>query len=542
MEPDGGAAKAVIKDGPRYSPIWLIPLSTIIVGLWMLFTHVNNLGNEIIISFETANGIEAGKTKVKVLNVDIGLVEQVLLNDDKISVSVIARINKEAASLLKKDSRFWVVRPRFGVGGISGLGTVLSGAFIEMAPGTEEIESKQFTGLENIPVTSTNIPGLHFKLTNNKELSLNVGEALIYQGFQVGQVEAIDFDIETKTVEYGIFVAAPYNELIFDNTRFWTLSAVQFKTDSQGFNIKVGSINTIISGGVTFDTSTHLPMGRKARMNSVYHLYEDRQSAFNQRSEYFAEYTLFFDESIRGLENGASVEYRGIRVGEVLGIPKSIAGGLELSTINQAVPVAIRLDPSRMGLADSPQGLEGFKIKLREQIKSGLTAKIEIGNYLTGMKLVTLDYSPQQNEVSIQQFGGHDVIPSTKDAFGQISTQLSALLTKLESLPLTETLNSATGALAGIEELTGRIGAFAAQQSTKEIPENLNATLQQLQRTIDGFSPDSSIYKELNKSLHELQKTMQSLQPVLRTLDNKPNALIFGGAPKSDPQPTKKEK
>lgn len=81
-----------------------------------------------------AEGIEAGKTAIKSRSVDVGVVESVVLSDDLHQVEIKARLNDGMEKLLKQDSAFWVVKPQIGQEGVSGTGTLLSGAYIELQP------------------------------------------------------------------------------------------------------------------------------------------------------------------------------------------------------------------------------------------------------------------------------------------------------------------------------------------------------------------------------------------------------------------------
>ena len=131
-------AHAEIKPKRGISTIWIVPVVAFALGIYMVIATLQNQGPEITIIFSTAEGLEAGKTKIKLRNVEIGLVESVGLGEDLESVVVTAQLEKETASLLRDDTEFWVVRPRIGKGGVSGLSTMLSGGYIQIAPGTSK--------------------------------------------------------------------------------------------------------------------------------------------------------------------------------------------------------------------------------------------------------------------------------------------------------------------------------------------------------------------------------------------------------------------
>ena len=130
--------EATVSERRRISAVWLVPIVALVLGVWMVIHTLRSQGPEVTIVFYSGEGIEADKTKIKVRAVEVGLVESVGLAEDLESVVVTARLAKVATPLLREDTQFWVVRPRVGPGGISGLGTLLSGAYIQLAPGAGE--------------------------------------------------------------------------------------------------------------------------------------------------------------------------------------------------------------------------------------------------------------------------------------------------------------------------------------------------------------------------------------------------------------------
>lgn len=495
------------------------------------------MGTEIEIQFQTAEGLEAGKTKIKTLNVEIGLVTDVRLNENQKGITATALINSEAADLLTSDAQLWVVKPRLGAGGISGLGTVLSGAFIEFRPGKSKEKGKEFVGLENIPATSGDTPGIHLKLVSKNQNSLNIGQSIEFQGMNVGQVEDLKFDPKTLETHYSIFIKAPFDNLITENTHFWRVNGAEFSTSTEGVKLAISSVESLLSGGITFGLPPTLTAGAKAKTDTEFQLFTSQAEAYEREFENYAEYMILVNSSISGLHAGSPVEYRGIKVGEILPMEARIdafrTGG------SRAVPVKLRLDPARMGFADTPEQLAQFRNSIAQQLNNGLIAKIETGNLITGQKLVSLDFAGGRRPVS--RFMGYNVIPLVNGGFGQLTEQLSGVLAKVEALPLDQTVRNSSTALANIAALTKRLDSLVAQNETQNVTRNLNQTLQQAQATLNGLSPDSPAYQELNATMNELQKTLKDLQPVLRTVKEKPNALIFGTPQQADPQPKKKE-
>jgi paraquat-inducible protein B len=201
--------EALIKPVRTVSKIWLVPIIAFFIGVWMVYYQWSNQGPLITIEFKTATGLEAGKTKIKTRNVDIGVVKNIELSDDLSGVLVTARMDKNAASILNSDNQFWIVSPRVSLSGVSGLGTILSGPYINMAPGSEPEMSEKFIALEAPPVTPAGTPGLHVTLNSESEFAYKKGDPVVYKGIKVGEFEDIFFNFEERVVYYNTFIAAP---------------------------------------------------------------------------------------------------------------------------------------------------------------------------------------------------------------------------------------------------------------------------------------------------------------------------------------------
>lgn len=255
------AATANIKPTKAISAIWIIPVVALLIGAWMVYDHISNQGVLINIEFNTAEGLEINKTQIKIKNVVIGKVTDIQLNDDSEKISVGARINNKQSSLLLENSQFWVVKPRIGNQGVSGLDTLLSGAYIEFSPGKNGQEQNQFIGLESPPVTPVGTPGLHITLDNKGDKSFQVGDPILFRGITTGKIEHTFFNAEERIVYYNVFIESPYDKLITNNTRFWQVNGVEVDLSADGIRIETGTVQTLLSGGISFDIPAGQPVG-----------------------------------------------------------------------------------------------------------------------------------------------------------------------------------------------------------------------------------------------------------------------------------------
>lgn len=527
-----------------FSIVWLIPLIAALIGGWMVYNYITSQGPVVTLHFQTADGLEAGKTTIRTRNVNVGRVESVSLSKDTRTVLVTARVDPQSAHLLRKDSQFWVVRPRVGAAGVSGLETLVSGAYIELRPGSDQVlkagpgRALVFTGLEQPPVTPPGTPGVRLSLYSSAGESLNVGDSVTYQGFTVGKIEKTIFDAERRRLSYELFIQAPYDRLVTTTTRFWNTSGVDITTSTEGVSINTGSLSSVLSGGVAFDIPQGWPHGKRAEDGDRYRLYGSRKLASEQRFRLYTEYLLLFDQSIRGLRPGAPVEFRGIRIGTVTGFSEKYLA--EKGHYQGLIPVLIRIEPGRTGEFDEVRNDQ----ELRRWVREGMRATLKSGNLLTGALYVDFDIYSDAEPAQVVEFMGTSVIPTVSSGLEGIAQRITTLLDTLNSLPLKSMVGNANRALTDFQSVAqaldntiSNVDALVAAKDTQAIPADIRQTLGELRHVADGFSPDSPMYHELSNTIQSLRDVLDKLEPVLETLNERPSALIFDKSDQPDLQP-----
>jgi paraquat-inducible protein B len=512
-----------------FNPIWFVPIVAVAIGAWMVVYTIQSEGPEITIVLSTAEGIEEGKTKIKLRDVDIGMVDSVELGEDRKSVIVIASLEKTATDLLREDTQFWVVRPRIGKGGVSGLGTLLSGGYIQLEPGEGAEGRRDFVGLEDPPVTPAGTPGIKITLTAEKAGSVSAGDPVLFKGYRVGRVETEVFDTDSKLMKYGIFIEAPYDELLTTTHRFWDVSGISVSAGADGVKVDSVALETLLIGGVEVGRPTGIEMGGPVEVGEVFKLYDNFASVNERPYRHSIEYVVRFPQSVRGLLPGAPVEYRGLPLGQVERIMLSeLTRGMAAS--GQPIPVLIRLEPGRFKLPDSPEGVERIKSTIDGAVKHGMRASLSTGNLLTGGLYVSMDYFPDAEPAEQETYAGRTTIPTIPSGLEGIERKLTMFLDKLNHLPLEDTVAEASNMLASIDRLV-------ASEGVQSIPGSLDKTLTELQATLTSMSADSELQARLLPTITELERTLGSLRKVLDTLDEQPNALIFNRKYRDDPRP-----
>ncbi|AXF62540.1 MCE family protein [Leclercia sp. W6] len=541
MEKRSGEAK--VQKVRNWSPVWIFPIVTALIGAWILFYHYSHQGPEVTLITTNAEGIEGGKTTIKSRSVDVGVVESATLTDDLTHVEIKARLNAGMEKLLHGDSVFWVVKPQVGREGISGLGTLLSGAYIELQPGKKGVQPAEYQLLDSPPLAPPDAKGIRVILDSKKAGQLSPGDPVLFRGYRVGSVETSTFDTQKRTISYQLFINAPNDRLVTGNVRFWKDSGIAVDLTSAGMRVEMGSLSTLFGGGVSFDVPEGLDQGQPVAQHTAFKLYDDQRSIQDSLYTDHIDYLMFFKDSVRGLQPGAPVEFRGIRLGTVGKVPFFAPGMRQVLDDDYRIPVLIRIEPERLinQVGDTPdiaQHIDGL-------MKRGLRGSLKTGNLVTGALYVDMDFFPKEPPLKeIREFGGYKIIPTVSGGLAQIQQRLMETLDKINNLPLNPMIQQATNTLSESQATMRRLQAtldnlnkLTASQSMQQLPQDMQKTLRELNRSMQGFQPGSAAYNKMVADMQRLDQVLRELQPVLKTLNTKSNALVFEAKDKKDPEP-----
>ena len=536
-------SRAIAETLPRLSPVWLIPLAALLIGLWLAFDHLSGQGPTITLKMDDAEGIEAGKTAIKTRSVQVGTVESVSLSEDLRHTLVTARMQDGSDRMLNEDTRFWVVKPRIGREGISGLGTVLSGAYIELLPGDSDEKKRRFTVEDQPPVTEAGAEGLYLTLFSEPGNSVTTGDPITFRSLTVGRVVETEFLADEKRIRHRIFVEQPYDVLVTDTTRFWSVSGVGFQLDTQGFRVNLQSLETLLGGGVSFGVPDDtMPAGTPVEDGREYTLYPDQEAARRGLFDQYLEYVLLVEDTVRGLRRGAPVEYRGVRVGTVEQVPWRFTAEQPDSLNRFSIPVLIRIEPQRIA-GDGDVLLDDWRRRMERMFQRGMRASLKSGNLLTGALFVDVQVHQDAPDYRDERFENVPVFPTVSGGLAQIEGQIAQLLETLNGLPLQDiaegldrNLAASEGALQEIAATADRLEKLLGGSDMQRLPGRLNDTLSTLEDTLDGLSAGGD-GRQIGDTLQRLEKVLRDVEPVLRTLRQQPNALIFQHDPPADPVP-----
>lgn len=515
----------------RFSLVWLIPLIALAIGLSLFAKAILETGPTISVSFRTADGLQAGKTTVRYKEVDIGLVRRIELAEDRSHVIVKIELSHAARGFAVDDTKFWVIRPRIGTSGISGINTLFSGAYIGVAGGKSKVEKEEFVGLESPPIITGEEAGKVFVLRSNDLGSLDTGSPIYYRRINVGQVSDYKLANDGKSVEVQAFIKSPYDRYVTTDARFWHSSGVDVSLNASGFQVNTQSLASIVSGGIAFG----FPEGSNAGIassNNVFKLATNQAEALKDSDGTPVQILMYFDQSLRGLAKGAPIDFRGIELGYV----KSINVEFDSNYRQLKMPVIAEIYPSRLSHG---REFDPDKQVLREFIQRGLRAQMKTGNILTGQNYIAIDFYPKAKPAEMKFTNGVAEIPTIPTELSGLQAQVSLIADKLTKFPLNEIGQDVRKTLASMNTAIESTDKLVKQMDGKIAPA-MQATLDDARKTMQStqtiLASDAPIQQDVRRAVQQMTRAAASLQLMADYIEQHPESLIRGKVPSKEKQ------
>lgn len=506
--------------------IWLVPVLALVIAISMLIQTRLSAGPEITIAFRSATGLEAGKTAIKYKDVTVGTVKDIMLSHDNSQVLVHVQLTKSAENLTRTDTRFWIVRPRVGVSGVSGIDTLLSGAYIGVDRGESSDTRTEFIGLETPPAIISDTPGSQFIIEADDLGSLDIGSPVYYRRVPVGRIASYQLRKDGKGVDLRVFIDSPYDRLVTANSRFWNAGGVDLSVGSDGFRLKTQSIAAIVAGGIAFATpDTDTTAGENLPANFT--LAPDRDTAMSPADGPAIPFQLRFERTVRGLSVGAPVEFSSVKIGKVVSI------NLDYNPTGYRFPTVVDIEvyPSRMGNVlnklpqTSPDNVaHETALFTRDLVANGLRAQAVPSSLLTGQLYIAIDFVPDAPKVKFDITARPLQLPTISGGFDKIQEQIAGIVTKFNKMPLDSIGNNLNGTL-------GELSKTLRMVNNQTLPA-ANSLMKQTQRTTENaqdlLAEDSPLMINFIQTLQEATRTLRSVRSLTDQLDRNPESLLQG--------------
>jgi len=564
------ATANVKRKSSRFNPVWVIPIVALLVGGYMVFKNAMKENTVIVVTFKDASGVEAGKTVVKLRDIVIGKVKSVHVAEDLAEITVKMEFPDVAANRFTEKTRFWIVKPRIGLGGVSGLDTLLSGAYIEVDPGEFKTDKPvtEYVGLEQPEIYQLGNPGTHYRLKAYSLGSLGRESPIKYRDIEVGQVTRYELAKDNSSVNIDIFIREPFDKLVKTDTRFWNISGLKVDLGAEGIKLDLDSLATLIAGGIAFNTSD-LSAGQQAKAGSEFTLYKTEKENIAEETQVLAfnvPLKLYFEKGVKGLKEGAPVEFKGLRVGTVT----TVSIDYQESSDELRTFAIVKIEPGRLPVegpdATEPEAERTANIHrfFEKMAARGLRAKLQTGNLLTGQSLVVFAMFPNAEPQPLEYVEGLAVFPTMSegldDIVAKIDTTLvkiNAILAKVDAIPITEIgkdlaqtmddINSIPFARIGndlaqtMDDINGlpitQIGDNLATSTSRleaipyeRITSNLDRTLANLDALIGSLNAaqGGAMGLQTLRALDEITKAAAALRGMADYLERHPEALLRG--------------
>jgi paraquat-inducible protein B len=547
--------QAAVRKTRRLPVIWAVPLVAILIGLWLAWDTLSKEGPNIVVSFQDAEGLQAGQSQLKYKEINLGTVKSFDFSPDRRNVLVTIATTSQARQFLTEGTQFWVVKPRLFAGNISGASTLLSGSYVGLLPGNPSAKAQtSFVGREDPPVLDSDVPGTTFFLKTDELGSVSLGSPVFYRGLSIGEVLGWDIGQMAESVTIHAFVRAPYDSYVHDQTRFWNASGLSVKLGGGGVDVQVESLRALLLGGIAFETPETAQKSPVSASEHVFPLFANQEAAKNASYSRKIPLVGYFSSSVRGLAAGSDVVMHGLTIGKVTDVRLAFD---QASDTVQA-PVHFEVEPERVLGVGTRQPFKTVADGVQMLLSKGLRASLQSGNLLTGELLVSLDFVPDTPEAKVTVEDGSFLIP-VSDSGGLAGLQASAgeLLRNVNAIPFASIGQSVANITKNFSTLTNgpqlqqTLTAMAATMTTAEaaikkldtemgptlkqlpaVATDLQSTLKQtdvLMRSVStGYGDNTQFHRDLDRLMAQLNDAVRSFQALADLLTRHPEALVRG--------------
>jgi paraquat-inducible protein B len=528
---------AAVPDAPRrvrLPYVWILPIIVVIAGAFVAVREKLAEGTSIEITFHTADDLEPNKTKISYKAVEIGEVKEIRVSKDRREVVVEARIHRDATDYLVEDTRFWVVRPRVTGANISGLGTLVSGAYIGVDVGHSTVPERHFTGLEVPPIVTSGQPGREYILHASDIGSLTIGSTVFYRHMAAGQVVAYALDPGGASVTIKVFINSPYDAFVHQDTRFWQASGVDMSIDSEGVKLHTESIASILEGGVAFQSPKESTSSVEMAADSPFKLYTDRERAMREPDTLAETFIMYFQGSLRGLSVGAPVDLRGINIGEVKRLSVEydrVAGELRFPVEVDIFPQRIQARVRGSGAKGSDLADVGGHTMIDSMVAHGMRAALKDGNLLTGQKYVAVDVVKGAPPETVAWDAHPPIFPTASGGIDQLTDSIESVAKKLDKVPFDQISNHLIATMATLDQTlksTDRLMRNVDSSIAPQVAATLKEAEGAMKNAKDALSEGGSLNNDLGDTLIQLSRAAKSLGALADYLERHPEALIRG--------------
>lgn len=532
--------------------IWSIPIAAVLIVAWLAYKQLTEIGPTVTVTFQSANGVNAGGTEVQYNGLKVGTVQAVRLAKDLSHVDINLQLDSDMEGHLGPETQFWMSGASPSLSNLSSLKSIISGPTIQIAPADGKTQ-KHFVGLKEEPVLPQMVPGRHFVLSAQDKGNVQRGSKVYFTGEEVGVVELVQLQTDGH-FEIGVFVRQPYDSLVHVDSRFWNAGGVELSTQN-GPHVQIQSVLALVQGAVAFDNPPGVKLGPEAPADHQFQLFKSKDAADNAPGPQAVAYRVQFDATGGGLADNASVQLAGKRVGTV----QKSALVFDPDTGGVEEQATLALEPALMPLqqgswTNTRQQMDALMNKM---IGQGLRAQLGSSIPLIGSSQIDLAFVGGASDTALGP-GSPPEIPTSSGGGGLqgIMTAVNTITGKISSLPLDQiaqnihaitqraadlakspeikqTLENLDKSVANIQNVTASAEKQVPQiiAQLRGVANQADATIKSVHGLIDnqsGVTAQGIQTTGLSQTLYQLSEAARAIRQLADYLDQHPSALIRG--------------
>lgn len=415
------------------------------------------------------------------------------------------------------------MQAKVGMGEIEGLDTLLSGVYIVMDPKKGKEKVRNFKGLDEIPVVTSGEDGRTFMLKADSIGSLDVGSPIYYKKLKAGSVASYTLDKDGKKVDIEVFIKKPFEALVNSQTRFFNASGMTADISADGIEVRMESVVSLLMGGLAFENFPAHGRGEAVKNGHVFWLYDNYKEAKKLEYKRVLYFWVYFNDSIRGLSVGAPVEFRGVKIGEV--VSYSLVGNSE--TAEFKIPILIKIEPERFTMVkrNKTQSDQVDVLVFNKLLQKGFRAQLKSSSLLTGELFIDFDFYKDLPYHELPKEYGYYVIPTVPTELQSLKNNAQQILQRIANIPFEQIGNETAGLLQDLRKET----IPQVNRSVASLDRLVKDTSQMMNAARKNYMDSTAeINKKLLKLLDEMTRTTKSIKHLTDYLERHPESLIKG--------------
>jgi paraquat-inducible protein B len=491
--------------------IWAIPLAALIIVAYLGIQAFIHRGEVVTVTFRRAAGARPGETKVLYQGVDAGQLIKIVPNEDGRRLDFQLRLVPQAKAGLNSNARFWLIGASPTLADLSSLRAVVSGIAIGYAPGEGGTEQTRFEGLDRAPIVLPGDKGTRYLLTAQRLGSINEGSVLLHHGQLVGKVTEVKFNGEAGFL-LEVFVFAPYDSLVKPGVRFWKSIPLRMSLAGGGLNVTLAPVNTILAGGIDFESPAAGADVAPSKPESEFKLYASRSAAREGLSGPTVRYDFAFGGPAGSLDEEAAVTLLGFQIGEI----ETAQLDYDKRTERPFTLVTALLYPQRLNVAVPSAGSNGdwqsaTDAKLRQLLRNGYRARLQQTPALVGNQSIALVEVKGATAADLAHDSANPRIPSVPGStdLADITAQADQILAKINHVPIEQIGRD-------LQEVTSRLRGLVTSPKMDQSFAHLNHTLAELDQMIGDVEPQlGPLVAKLNQAAAQIAATALATHELL---------------------------